>query len=145
MRIGKLTLKQWFGVFSEGKGCPKPMAVLFLIFVTPFYGILTFYLLWNWFLADVLHVEITYWRSAGILLSVWVAMRFLSEGLERDDCWMGTRVVLAACLPENKIAAVTGEILRIEDKNKLFGADFKRFVAYTCAILFGWLIHVFLA
>jgi hypothetical protein len=128
--------------YLTNKGCLKLAVSALIMLVTPFYGVFAFYLLWNWFMADVIHASISYWQAMGLLLLVNVVSRFLSYGLEKEDRWMGTRVVIEACVPEEKKPSIVKAIKDLEARNVLLGADTKRLVVFTIAILIGLVIHV---
>jgi hypothetical protein len=67
---GKLPISKRLNNFATNEGCIKSIIKLLLVFITPFYGNFAFYLLWNWFIADAIHATVSYWQSAGILMTI---------------------------------------------------------------------------
>ncbi len=54
-------------------------------------------------------------------------------------------MVLAACVPENKLRAVIREISDVGARNELIGADMKRVLGFTVSIILGGVIRTFLS
>lgn len=100
--------------------------------------------LWNWFAVAAFHVpEISYWTIYGLLLGAHLVFD-KDESLEKGEIFGRIRMMLDACVPEEKREELTAE-LKAEDESmgmKIFTMVIVKAIVNTVALGVGFAIHL---
>jgi len=66
---------------------------------------------WNWFLAPAIHgSEIGFGQAIGMLCFTRILNFVCTRDFEKERRWAGTRIVIAACVPEDKLSRVVAAL-----------------------------------
>src|SRR5262249_49485116 len=97
--------------------------VLGLDIVLPFYAAFVVQWLWGWFVANALHVEeLSYWQTFGFMIFLYLVSTLLTRHFDKEARWERTRIVIAACVPEEKQASVAKAVQKAERYEFLYGS-----------------------
>jgi len=120
--------------------------VVVLAMARPFYAALTLQCLWNWFVSGAIHAsEIGYWRAFGMFLLAYAASNAVTHHFEHEDSWEMTRIVIDACVPDEKKATVAELVKRKRDSpSPALSQILSPLVACSLALAAGFIVHALL-
>ena len=100
--------------------------------------------LWNWFIAPAVHgSDIGLSHALGILLLGQIFVVMCTHDIEKEQRWAGTRIVIAACVPEAKLASVVAALKAQEGTGWMNSEEVAKLIFLTGAGGIGWLISAF--
>jgi hypothetical protein len=100
--------------------------------------------LWNWFIAPAVHgSDIGLGQALGIILAGIMLVTVCTREIEKERRWAGTRIVIAACVPEGKLSSVVAALKAQEEKPWINTETWERVIAATTIGAMGWVIHTF--
>jgi len=75
----------------------------------------------------------------------YIVSRQLTQHYEKEARWERTRIVIAACVPEDKLPSVVAAIKKATDNlSFLRNGDLERALRCTIVLIFGWGLHALL-
>ena len=97
--------------------------------------------IWNWFLAPAIHgSDISFGQAIGILCFVHL-LTFVTRDFEKQQRWAGTRIVIAACVPEDKLSSVVAA-LKAQRHARWRDTESGARIIFTTEIgALAWIIH----
>lgn len=114
----------------------------------PFYTVFAVETLWNWFLADAIHSQISYWQSLGILLLVSIFKHRDTVDIRGEIRWRRVIALMEASVPAERLESITESFKKEEDSWVVIVAEMKpsiaEFFRNTIFLVVGWAVHTFL-
>jgi hypothetical protein len=103
--------------------------------------------LWNWFVAEAVHgTEISYWRTLGFMILIYVLRHYGSLELEREERWKQLLMMVEACVPPENKQEVRFANQKLKSQNSINNTTSIGEAAIgTIALGLGWVIHTFLS
>lgn len=137
--------------WSARPGCGILSAMKIAIAATlalarPFYAALTVQCLWNWFVSGAIHAsEIGYGRAFGMFLLAYAASNVVTHHFEDKDSWEMTRIVIDACVPDDRKSGIAESIKRkTENPSPASSQILSPIIACSLALAAGWIVHALL-
>jgi len=124
----------------------EPVRTFALAIAVMLYRTFVLQTLWNWFAVPALHLQpVSYWLMYGLILLVYI-FTHRDEG-STDQKWGRLFRILGLCVPESQQGSAFAIVQEQEDNSwfQLGKVIAGQFFGDTQGLVFGWVVHTFLA
>jgi len=102
---------------------------------------------WDWFVTSAFHLsEISFWVMYGLVMFIGL-FTYYGENPAEELKWKALMIAVQACIPEHRAEEVKEEVKAEADDIwiNIFSLAFGKLVGNTVTLVFGWVVHTFLA